>query len=108
MKPPSRLEIIAEQIIRSSGIPGLVPEYRFHPDRKWRFDFAFPDLKIAIECEGAVYSRGRHTRGSGYIADTEKYNEAAILGWIVLRYTYQTLNRICPDLKRVYTNSIKK
>ncbi len=61
-------------------------EYRFHPTRKWRFDAAIPALKIAIEIEGGVWTNGRHTRGSGAIADMEKYNEAAKLGWFVYRF----------------------
>lgn len=63
-----------------------VPEYKFHPDRRWRFDFAFPERMIAVECEGGVWSNGRHTRGSGFIADMEKYNAAAALGWFVFRF----------------------
>lgn len=67
---------------------GLRPEkeYRFHPSRKWRFDFAFPDRMVAVECEGAVWTNGRHTRGSGFVADMEKYNNAAALGWFVFRF----------------------
>jgi very-short-patch-repair endonuclease len=67
---------------------GLRPEkeYRFHPSRKWRFDFAFPDRMAAVEVEGGVWTGGRHTRGSGYIADCEKYNNAAALGWFVFRF----------------------
>jgi hypothetical protein len=63
-----------------------VAEYRFHPSRKWRFDFAFPDRMAAVEVEGGVWTGGRHTRGSGYIADCEKYNNAAALGWFVFRF----------------------
>ena len=64
---------------------GLTPEreYVFHPTRKWRFDFAWPDIKLAVEVEG----RGRHQSFGGFEADCEKYNAAAILGWRVLRYT---------------------
>lgn len=67
---------------------GLAPvaEYKFHPDRRWRFDFAFPDRMVAVECEGGVWSGGRHTRGSGFVADAEKYNNAAALGWFVFRF----------------------
>lgn len=64
----------------------FVPEYKFHPTRRWRFDFADADKKIAVECEGGIFSNGRHTRGIGYLNDTEKYNQAQILGWKVLRY----------------------
>ena len=62
-------------------------EFRFHPVRRWRFDACFPELKIAIEQEGAVWVQGRHTRGSGFVKDMEKYNAAAELGYRLFRYT---------------------
>jgi len=62
------------------------PEYKFCSSRKWRFDFAIPSHKIAVEIEGGIWTGGRHTRGQGFIDDMEKYNEAAILGWRVLRF----------------------
>jgi hypothetical protein len=62
-------------------------EFRFHPQRRWRFDVAFPDRMIAAEIDGGVWSQGRHTRGAGWIKDAEKLNEAAILGWRVLHFT---------------------
>lgn len=61
------------------------PEYSFHPTRRWRFDFAFPDRKLAVEIEGGV--NGRHQRMGGFTGDCHKYNSAALLGWRVLRYT---------------------
>lgn len=65
----------------------LEREYKFCPDRRWKFDFAIISLKIGIEIEGGIFSGGRHTRGSGFIKDCEKYNKAAMYGWKVLRYT---------------------
>ena len=62
-------------------------EYRFHPARRWRFDFALPELKLAIECDGGGWSNGRHTRGKGFIEDCKKLSEAALLGWRVIRVT---------------------
>jgi len=50
-------------------------------------DFAWPDKKIAVEIEGGVWGLGRHNRPKGFIADTEKYNAAAEMGWTVLRFT---------------------
>ena len=67
----------------------IVKEHRFHPVRRWRFDYAIPSLKIAIEIDGAVWAAGggRHNRAAGYIADMEKLNTAASMGWLVLRFT---------------------
>ncbi len=62
-------------------------EYRFNLERKWRFDYAIPDLMIAIEVEGGAFTGGRHTRGAGFVADMEKYNSAASLGWTLIRRT---------------------
>lgn len=65
----------------------VVREYRFHEKRKWRFDFAIPALKIAVEIEGGTWGKSRHTTGSGFEKDCEKYNSATEFGWRVLRYT---------------------
>jgi len=62
-------------------------EYRFHPTRRWRFDFVIPEYRLAIEVDGSVYSRGRHTRGKGWEEDAIKLSEAAILGWYVMRFS---------------------
>ncbi len=75
--------------IKDAKLISPTREYRFDDKRRWRFDFAYPDLKIAIEVEGGVYSQGRHTRGKGFTADCEKYNRATELGWSVYRYTTQ-------------------
>ena len=67
------------------GLPVPVAEHRFHATRKWRFDFAWPAARVALEVEGGVWTGGRHTRGAGYAGDVEKYNEATLAGWRVLR-----------------------
>lgn len=71
-----------------------VPEYRFHPTRKWLFDLALVDLKIAIEVEGGLFmvGTGRHNRGAGMRADLVKYSEAVILGWRLLRILPEQIN----------------
>jgi hypothetical protein len=73
--------------IRAAGLPEPAREYRFHPVRKWRFDLAYPDLLIAVECEGGTYSGGRHVKPQGFEGDCEKYDEAELMGWMVLRFT---------------------
>lgn len=75
-----------------------VKEYRFHPVRRWRFYYALPSFKIALEVEGGVWTGGRHTSPTGFLGDMEKYNTATLLGWKVLRttpkelYTQKTFN----------------
>ena len=73
-------------------------EHMFHPKRKWRFDYAIPSKKIAIEYEGIVSDKSRHTNIKGYTEDSNKYNEAQKLGWKVLRYTAMNYKNITNDL----------
>ena len=75
------------QHVRSYKLTDPVRELKFHPTRKWRFDFSWPEQMIAVEIEGGTWSGGRHTTGSGFEKDCEKYNEAAALGWKVYRFT---------------------
>lgn len=60
----------------------LVEEYRFHPERRWRFDFAWPSQRLALEIDG----RGRHQTVVGTRQDCEKLNAAVALGWAVMRF----------------------
>jgi very-short-patch-repair endonuclease len=70
----------------SLGLKGLEKEYRFHSERRWRVDYAFPDIKLAIEIEGGVWVKGRHISPQGFIKDMEKYNALTEAGWYLLRY----------------------
>ena len=67
------------------NIPAPQLEFRFHGERKWRFDFAWPEKKVALEVEGGIWTGGGHNRGPGYISDMEKYNIAALYGWRLFR-----------------------
>ena len=82
----TRLRQIAPHIA-----PG-VAEYQFTATRKWRFDRAWPEQRVAVELEGGVWSNGRHTRPAGYEADCQKYNAATALGWRVFRFTGRMLD----------------
>ena len=70
-----------------------VKEYKFNPERKWRFDYAVPEYRIALEVEGGVWTSGRHTRPQGFLGDIEKYNTATLMGWRVFRTTPTELYR---------------
>lgn len=61
-------------------------EYMGIPKRRFRYDWAIPELRLAVEYEGLGY-KSRHTSTIGYTNDCRKYNLSAINGWMVLRYT---------------------
>ncbi|MDX3878143.1 hypothetical protein [Achromobacter denitrificans] len=90
-KAPSALEERFARDLRALKVLAPQREYRFAPPRMWRFDFAWPEQRFAVEIEGGVWTNGRHTRGSGFVADTEKYNAAALAGWKVLRFTEKSV-----------------
>jgi hypothetical protein len=103
-----------EDAIKLAGLPMWDPEFVFAPPRRWAFDYAWPPWRIALEIEGGTFGRyivitsgyerrggvsipikpgtpvrlgGRHNTGDGLENDAEKYNRAAILGWLVIRAT---------------------
>lgn len=86
MKPATHIPIAEWQKAGFTFDTMPVCEYRFCLERKWRIDYAFPELKIAIEIEGGIYIGGRHINPKGYIKDQEKYNKMAEEGWLLLRY----------------------
>ena len=78
-------------LAESLGANGLSQEHQFHKSRRWRFDVAWPELKVTFEYEGIFSLRSRHTTATGLSNDCEKYNQAQIAGWIVIRATAITL-----------------
>ncbi|MDX1545609.1 MAG: hypothetical protein R3247_01395 [Rhodothermales bacterium] len=95
IKNPSARVVLAA--LESYGFPRPHVEHRFHPERRWRFDFAWPAYRVALEKEGGLYGRGprcaacgrrrggAHSSVAGLKRDLEKYNAAAALAWYVLR-----------------------
>jgi very-short-patch-repair endonuclease len=84
---PSDGEVGLVRHIAWRQLPTPELEYPFARPRRWRFDLAWPAHRLAAEVEGGTWVAGRHSRGAGYEADLEKYNEATLLGWRVLRVT---------------------
>lgn len=80
-------------LCRSDLNADCVKEFKFHPKRRWRFDYAIPEYRIALEVEGGVWTGGRHTRPQGFLGDIEKYNTATLMGWRVFRTTPDDLLR---------------
>lgn len=89
--PPAPSWDLFTTLVKSELRADCVKEFRFHPKRKWRFDYALPEYKIAVEVEGGVWSGGRHISPKGFLGDIEKYNAAALMGWRLFRVTPDTL-----------------
>jgi hypothetical protein len=89
----SELEQSLFWAILADGLPEPERECRFHPVRRWRFDMAWPEYRVACEVEGGTWSTGRHVRGRGFERDCTKYNEAALAGWLVVRVTGAHIDR---------------
>ncbi|MBW2961287.1 hypothetical protein [Mesonia aestuariivivens] len=84
---------------REGIIPDYVEELQFDDVRQFRFDWAIPQWKLAIEYEGIFSNKSGHTTIGGYTKDCVKYNLAQLKGWKVLRYTAKNYQQLSNDLK---------
>lgn len=95
-------ELVFQALLQRERITVPEREYRFHAIRKWRFDYAWPRWKVALEVEGGVFgftdpktgqrrSGGAHSSITGIKRDIEKYSYAAAMGWLVVRCMPTTL-----------------
>lgn len=82
----SELEASLLGQLRMTGLPKPTRQLRFAIPRRFAWDFAWPEAMLAVECDGATYANGRHTRGDGFASDCEKCNLGTLLGWRVLRF----------------------
>jgi hypothetical protein len=84
---------VLEHQMKAAGLPEPEREYLFHEERRWRFDYAWVAEGFALEFEGGIWLQTKEGRSKGhahpkrFIKDCEKYNEAALYGWFVLRVT---------------------
>lgn len=83
MKKPSHLEELLAIQIRAMRLPEPVREHRFHKERMWRLDFAWPEYKVAVEVQGGIWKKGGHSSGVGITRDLEKLDHAMRDGWLV-------------------------
>ena len=96
---------------RLGALPAPVAEFKFHPTRKYRADWAFINARLLVEVEGGAFLKdgGRHNRGAGFRNDLEKYAEAAILGYRVIRVLPEWIEdgRALTYVERALTTSNK-
>lgn len=99
------------RLIRQELEAEVWPEFFFLTDREYRFDYAIPDYKIAIEQEGGVWAKGNsgHSSGKGIMRDMDKSSLANVNGWILIRRTPdQLLTNETLDLIRKAIETRKK
>lgn len=86
-------ESVVRAFFREYGVPEPVAEFQFHPSRKFRFDWAWKDQKLGLECQGGLFARlpGGHNRGAQIRKEHEKRNLAACVGWRILYCEPETL-----------------
>ena len=104
LTPSAKFEILW----KSLGGGELKKEHKFAEGRRFRFDY-YHSSGVSIELEGGVWSRGRHTRPTGFLNDMEKYNLAASMGILVFRVPSHDINTkwLSPIIKTINERTAK-
>ena len=107
MTAKQKFSILIKQLAKRHSLH-LDTEKVFCKGRKWRLDYCFPDLMIAVEYEGIFANKSRHTTISGFTGDVEKYNMATAMGYKLFRATakdyIKTLDLIEQTILNTKTN----
>lgn len=77
------------------GLPKPVAQHRFHGERRFRLDWAWPQHRVGVEIHGGVFlkqSTGHRSIG-GVTRDLEKGNLAVVSGWRVLCFHANDLDK---------------
>jgi very-short-patch-repair endonuclease len=89
--PPteSDAESLFVQLARAAGFPDPVRQYAvLVGGRRYRLDFAWPALRLAVEIDGAA------VHGPAALPqDLRRQNRIVLDGWMILRFTWGTLMR---------------
>lgn len=95
-KKPREVDILMLEDLGELQLGQVSTEYRFEPSRRWKFDFAITEVKLAVEIEGGIspfarfhpeWKTMRHQTGKGAADDCEKYATAVASGWTLFRFT---------------------
>jgi very-short-patch-repair endonuclease len=80
--PDGLLEPRMARLLRNHDLP--MPTFQFNVVPGVRVDFAYPELRIAIEVDGYAIRR----TATALNHDLERQNRLVTLGWTVLRFTW--------------------
>ena len=84
-KPPEKSPLAEkfEQLWAVIDGPAYVTELQVVEDRKFRFDYAWPEEWVALELQGGIYlaGKGGHVAPKRFQNDCDKFNRAVCAGW---------------------------
>jgi len=87
----SVLEARMWRVCRDHGLPAPVGQHEVRAGRRFvgRVDFAYPDVRLAIEVDGYE----SHSSLGAFRQDRARQNELVAAGWTVLRFTWHDVTR---------------
>jgi very-short-patch-repair endonuclease len=86
----SPLEVRAWRVLVGSDLPRPVRQFSIRSgDRRYRLDFAWPEQKLAVECDGYTTHGGR----AGFRRDRRKIAALAAIKWRVIPVTWEDVTR---------------
>ncbi len=90
-QPDSVLEARMLRLCRDHALPMPVCQFEVRAGRRLlgRVDFAFPELRLAIEVDGYAH----HSSPEAFQRDRARQNDLVGAGWTVLRFTWDDLHR---------------
>ncbi len=94
----------------AKDLPEPERQYRFCT-RMWRFDYAWPDSRVAVEIQGGSFVKGAHNRGASQAKDFDKLNRAAGHGWTVLQFNTKQMGdpyKVAAEVAEVLRERLKK
>lgn len=100
---PSVLESRMARLFRLHRLPPPVAEVTWGPNRRYRLDFAYPHLRLAIEVDGW----SAHFAPEQQRHDHRRGNALARAGWTVLHYGWWEVTyaaeRVAAEIAETYT-----
>jgi very-short-patch-repair endonuclease len=101
-KPPSEspLEVKVAEILERNDLPPFVTQHDVVAGgRVYRLDFAWPDQKVGLECDGRL----RHSEDSDFRRDRTRWTDIASDGWRLLYATWHDTQRPARLIDRLRT-----
>lgn len=84
-------ELALFRAIARSGLPTPIPQHSARAaGRRYRLDFAYPDVRIALEFDGEAH----HSTPAQLAADARRQRHLETGGWIIVRIRWEDLQPI--------------